>query len=107
MKVSLRIIPIMSMLQQKTSFSSELLRKRQREGTEEETQDDEGRQERRTKIENKTENINQIVFQYLIARVVDLSNSVLKYRPRAPLYCIPKTIFYSISQDNGLEDKLP
>jgi len=36
MKVSLRIIPMRSMLQQKTSFASELLRKRQRDGKEKE-----------------------------------------------------------------------
>jgi hypothetical protein len=30
--------------------------------------------------------------------------TALKYRPTTPFYCMSKTIFYSISQENGLED---
>jgi hypothetical protein len=41
------------MLQQKTSFASELLRKRQREGKEEETEDREGRKEERKNKDKK------------------------------------------------------
>lgn len=51
MTVSLRIVYRRSMLQQKTSFASELLRKRHREGKEEETED---KEERKNKDKNKT-----------------------------------------------------
>jgi hypothetical protein len=63
------------MLQQKTSFVSELLRKRQREEKEEEMEDEEGRKkERKNKDKNKTENIRQIFYQYFNPSNVELNS---------------------------------